>query len=57
MNKFNFYANLPTERINKNTFNIDRIPLKEILKKLNEEDKKVPIAVSKRLNEISKAAK
>ena len=51
------YANLPTEKINKNTFNIDRMCLKEILKKLNDEDLKVPFAVRKKLKEIEKAAK
>ncbi len=55
-NKFSLYANLPTEKINKNTFNIDRIPVSEVVKKLNEEDKKVPLAVSRKLIEIEKAA-
>lgn len=54
--KFSIYASLPTEQINKNTFNIDRIPLKEILKKLNEEDIKVPLAVKKEIANIEKAA-
>lgn len=57
MNKFKLYSKLPTEQINKNTFNIDRLPLIEILKKLNEEDKKVPVAVSKEIKNIAKGAK
>lgn len=58
MNKdFKKYASLPTEQINKNTFNIDRIPLTEILKKLNEEDQKVPLAVRKEVKSIAKGAK
>ncbi|MCX7905841.1 MAG: N-acetylmuramic acid 6-phosphate etherase [Elusimicrobiales bacterium] len=50
------YASLPTEQINKNTFNIDRIPLRKVLLKLNEEDAKVPKAIKKVINEIEKAA-
>lgn len=53
--KFYLYASLPTEQINKNTFNIDRIPLKEVLHKLNEEDLKVPLAVKKQIPNIEKA--
>jgi len=56
-NDFFKYLKLPTEKINKYTFNIDRIPLKEILKKLNDEDKKVPLAVRKKIKNIEKAVK
>jgi N-acetylmuramic acid 6-phosphate etherase len=56
MNKFKLYSKLPTEQINKNTFNIDRLTLTEILKKLNEEDRKVPVAVSKEIKNIAKAS-
>lgn len=55
--KFEIYSSLPTEQINRNTFNIDRIPLIKVLKKLNEEDKKVPLAVEKTIFEIAKGAK
>ncbi|MCX7642027.1 MAG: N-acetylmuramic acid 6-phosphate etherase [Elusimicrobiales bacterium] len=53
---FKLYASLPTEKINQNTFNIDRIPLRNILLKLNDEDKKVPKAIRKVITEIEKAA-
>lgn len=55
--QFKRYSQLPTEQINKNTFNIDRLSLKEILIKLNEEDMKIPYAVRRCIDEIEKAAK
>lgn len=54
--KFLLYSSLPTEQINKNTFNIDRMPLKKILQKLNEEDEKIPKAVREEIPNIEKAA-
>lgn len=56
-NKFSLYASLPTEKINSFTTDIDRIPLIEVLKKLNHEDTLVPRAVSKELHSIAKGAK
>lgn len=55
--KFRLYSKLPTEQINKNTFDIDRIPLKKVLIKLNKEDMKVPLAIRKVIPRIEKAAK
>jgi N-acetylmuramic acid 6-phosphate etherase len=55
--KFYIYSKLPTEKINKYTFDIDRIPLTEVLKKINDEDKKVPDAVRKKIADIAKGAK
>lgn len=55
--KFHLYASLPTEKINKNTTDIDRIPLKEILHKLNREDMMVPKAVGKQIEAIALGAK
>jgi len=57
MNKFKKYSELPTEKINPYTKDLDRIPLKKILEKLNDEDQKVPIAVRKEIPKIEKAAK
>lgn len=53
---FNLYSNLPTEQVNPYTVDLDRIPLNEILKKLNDEDKKVPYAVEKAIPLIEKAS-
>ena len=55
--KFNLYSSLPTEQINRYTFDIDRIPLRRILLKLNREDMKVPIAVKRCIPQIEKAVK
>jgi len=57
MNKFKEYSELPTEKINPYTKDLDRIPLKKILEKLNDEDQNVPIAVRKEIPKIEKAAK
>jgi N-acetylmuramic acid 6-phosphate etherase len=56
-NKFYIYSKLPTEKINKYTFDIDRISLKEVLKKINDEDGKVPEAVRKKISNIADGAK
>ena len=45
--------NITTERRNPNTMDIDRVPTMEILKKINNEDKTVPIAVEKALPQIA----
>ncbi|MGC9070030.1 MAG: N-acetylmuramic acid 6-phosphate etherase [Elusimicrobiales bacterium] len=55
--RFELYSSLPTEQINKNTFDIDRISLVKILEKLNDEDIKVPLAVRKIIPDIAKGAK
>lgn len=47
--------NLTTEKINFNTVDIDEKPTYDILKIMNEEDKKVPMAVEKELPNIEKA--
>ncbi len=52
MNKQNFEV-LETERVNPETEDIDKLNTYEILKKINEEDKKVALAVSKVLDKIS----
>ncbi|HBT59240.1 MAG TPA: N-acetylmuramic acid 6-phosphate etherase [Acholeplasmataceae bacterium] len=45
---------ISTEKRNENTRNIDIVSTKEILKMINEEDKLVPIAVEKALDQITK---
>jgi len=54
---FKKYADLPTEKINPATRNIDRISLRGILEKLNEEDGEVPLAVKKALPAIERGAR
>ncbi len=46
---------LPTEQRNPNTACIDRLPTLEMLRLINEEDKKVAFAVERELPEISRA--
>ncbi|MGL5123991.1 MAG: N-acetylmuramic acid 6-phosphate etherase [Fusobacteriaceae bacterium] len=46
---------LTTEDRNKNTFNIDTISTKEMVKIMNDEDKKVAVAVEQELSQISEA--
>ncbi|MEW5951891.1 MAG: N-acetylmuramic acid 6-phosphate etherase [Elusimicrobia bacterium] len=55
--KFGLYASLPTEQINKNTQDIDRVSLEEVLIKLNREDITVPKAVGKEIKNIASGAK
>lgn len=45
---------ISTEKRNENTRNIDIVSTKEILKMINEEDKLVPVAVEKALDQITK---
>lgn len=47
--------NLTTEKRNKKTENLDTLPLHELLKIMNDEDKKVAFAVEKELDQIEKA--
>ena len=49
------YSSLTTESINKNTISIDDCSVREILELINNEDKKVPYAVEKEIDNISKA--
>ncbi len=52
---FNEISLLATEQNNPNTKNIDTASTEEILKIINEEDKKVPFAVEKEIPNIAKA--
>ena len=45
--------NISTEKRNPNTMDIDRVSTIEILKKINNEDKTVPLAVEKALSQIA----
>lgn len=54
-NLFNELNNLPTEKRNNNSMNIDVALTSEILKIINEEDKTVPFAIEKELPYIEKA--
>ncbi|MGL4452275.1 MAG: N-acetylmuramic acid 6-phosphate etherase [Sarcina sp.] len=53
MDKLNLNG-LTTESRNKNTLNIDKVSTIEMVKLINEEDKKVPLAVEKELESIAK---
>ncbi|MEG6567985.1 N-acetylmuramic acid 6-phosphate etherase [Thermoanaerobacterium saccharolyticum] len=46
---------LMTEGRNPNTIDIDRLSTEDMLRKINEEDKKVPLAVEKEISNIAKA--
>ncbi|WP_416198245.1 MAG: N-acetylmuramic acid-6-phosphate etherase [Sporanaerobacter sp.] len=46
---------LVTEGINKNTSNIDRVSTVEMVKMINDEDKKIAYAVEKEIPNIAKA--
>ncbi len=46
-------AKLDTERRNKDTMNLDQLSTVEVLEKINKEDQKVAVAVSKELDSIS----
>jgi len=52
---FNEISNLATEQRNPNSMDIDSKPTEEILKIINEEDKKVPLAVEKEIPYIAHA--
>ncbi len=51
----NDYDSLKTEQINHNTKNIDKLSTLEMLKAINDEDKKVALAVESELPNIAKA--
>lgn len=46
-------ASLDTERRNKNTMDLDQLSTREILERINNEDQKVAVAVSKELDDIT----
>ncbi len=52
---FNEIINLPTEQVNPATRNIDKVPLIDILKMINDEDKKVAFAVEDEIPFIAQA--
>lgn len=57
MNPFSEYLSLPTERDNPQTRDLDRIPLRRVLEKINAEDRMVPLAVRRVLPRMEKAAR
>lgn len=54
---FDRYSRLPTEQSNPRTRDLDRVPLRRVLEKLNHEDTLVPKAVAKAIPQIEKAAR
>lgn len=54
---FRKYSKLPTEQSNPRTRDLDRVPLRRVLEKLNYEDMLVPKAVAKAIPQIEKAAR
>ena len=55
--KFAKYSRLPTEQNNRRTRDLDRVPLRSVLRKLNYEDGLVHKAVAKAIPDIEKAAR
>ncbi len=53
--KYDELKNISTESVNKNTENIDKLPTLEVIKLINEEDKKVADAVLEQAENISLA--
>ncbi len=51
------YSRLPTEQNNPRTRDLDRVPLRRVLEKLNHEDTLVPKAVAKAIPQIEKGAR
>ncbi len=51
------YSRLPTEQNNPRTRDLDRVPLRRVLEKLNYEDLLVPRAVAKAIPQIERAAR
>ena len=51
------YSALPTEQQNPRTLDLDRIPLRKVLEKINHEDTLAPRAVAAVLDEVEKAAR
>ncbi|HAH30993.1 MAG TPA: N-acetylmuramic acid 6-phosphate etherase [Elusimicrobia bacterium] len=56
-NKSLKYSKLPTEQVNPRTAELDRLPLRRVLEKLNHEDSMIPKAVKKAIPQIEKAAR
>ena len=56
-NKFIRYSRLPTEQINRRTCDLDRLPLRRVLEKLNHEDSLIPKTVKKAIPQIEKTAR
>jgi len=56
-NRFARYAKLPTEQLNRRTRDLDRLPLRRVLEKLNHEDSLVPKGVKKAIPQIEQAAR
>jgi len=54
---FTRYSKLPTEQNNSRTRDLDRVPLKRVLEKLNREDALIPKAVARAIPQIEKAAR
>jgi N-acetylmuramic acid 6-phosphate etherase len=54
---FTRYSKLPTEQSNPRTRDLDRVPLRRVLEKLNYEDSLVPKAVARTIPQIEKAAR
>lgn len=48
-------SKLPTEQRNPNTADIDRVSTRELVRRINDEDKKVALAVERELDSIAKA--
>ncbi|MFA6433426.1 MAG: N-acetylmuramic acid 6-phosphate etherase [Elusimicrobiales bacterium] len=55
--KFRKYSRLPTEAVNPRTRDLDRLPLRKVLQKLNYEDSLVHRAAGKAIPSIEKAAR
>ena len=51
------YSKLPTEQNNPRTRDLDRVPLRRVLEKLNHEDALVPAAVARAIPQIESAAR
>lgn len=51
------YSKLPTEQNNPRTRDLDRVPLRRVLEKLNHEDALVPAAVARSIPQIERAAR
>ena len=54
---FKKYSALPTEQSNPRTRDLDRLPLRKVLEKLNYEDSLIPRAVARAIPQIEKAAR
>lgn len=55
MKEYDYYSSFLTESVNENSKNIDKMSSIEMVKLINEEDKKIAFAVETQLNNIAKA--